>query len=79
MAQVGRERDEVTGDLAPLGPTLLQRSCREGMAQVVDARPAGATGRDVCSLEEAVEGLIHRARAERPKPRRREQILAASR
>ena len=51
MAQIGRERDEVPGDLAPLGPALFQHPGCEGMAKIVDAWLAAALGRDPCSSQ----------------------------
>ena len=37
MAQIGREGDEVPGDLAALGAALFERSSCKGMAKIVDA------------------------------------------
>ena len=48
------------------------------MAQIVDAWSAHAPGRDVRSLQQTAEGVVHRRRAERSQLHGREEILAAS-
>ncbi|KTT89641.1 hypothetical protein NS44R_14980 [Mammaliicoccus sciuri] len=79
VAQIGRQRDEVSGDRVALGVALLQNMRREAMAKVMNARPPGPLRSNIRKPQDTAECIVHRAGGESLALRRGEQVIVRSR
>jgi hypothetical protein len=75
LLKPGRRILVVNGAVAAARTALLQRPRREGMTQVMDARPTRSSGRDLRLRQQDPEDPVDGRGAERPGAHRWEQVI----